>query len=42
MHLGLPLLVSLVNLTLKIIFRVDKEDVHIVITNSLALWCTHC
>lgn len=34
MHLGLPLLVSLVNLTLKIIFRADKKDVHVVALNS--------
>lgn len=35
--MGVPLLESLVNLTLKIIFRADKKDVHVVAMNSLAL-----
>lgn len=37
MHLGLLLLVSLVNFTLKIIFRAYKGDVHIIIMKKLTL-----
>lgn len=37
MYLGLLLLVSLLNLTLKNIFRAFKEDVHIIIMKKLTL-----